>query len=82
MKVIENIITGRRFEILDGALYPDKIYKDVTAQALEEKKKMDLDYIETPVGPIAKEPEEEPKPKKKAKKSRKKSSKKNDEKKS
>lgn len=86
MKVIENIATGQRFEIMDGALYPEKLYRDVTKKALEERKKMDLDFIEVPAPELAPEPEpapkEEPKPKKKAKKSRKKSSKKNDEKKS
>lgn len=85
MKVIENIATGQRFEIMDGALYPEKLYRDVTKKALEERKKMDLDFIEVPAPELpepAPEPKPEPKPKKKAKKSRKKSSKKNDEKKS
>lgn len=89
MKVIENIATGQRFEIMDGALYPEKLYRDVTKKALEERKKMDLDFIEIPAPELPEpapepkeEPKPEPKPKKKAKKSRKKSSKKNDEKKS
>lgn len=72
MKIIENISTGQKFQIADGALYPKNAYREVQfneEQKVEEPKVDPEPYIETPIEPEAQRPDEPAeKPVKKTKK--------------
>lgn len=72
---IQNIATGKIYEIADGALYPKNAYREIKDVEQKEEPKVDpAPFIETPIEPEHKpEPEKKPAPKTKKRKSSKKS---------